>query len=205
MTPLPPITPHNRARALLLGYGLFCLLYLGSYHLSADRAVYLPPSRWDDRVPVWPASIGIYLSQFLLLPWAFWQEQRPARLTRCYYAMLLATLLSCAIFVIWPTTVGQTITSPQPLTAALWQGLYYFDVPGNCWPSLHVALAALAATLLAGCGRYWRWLAPLWAGLIALAVVTTRQHRLVDVAGGLLVAGLAWAVLRRWEVADAAR
>jgi membrane-associated phospholipid phosphatase len=72
------------------------------------------------------------------------------------------------------------------------------DVPGNCFPSLHVSLAVLAAGLLMGRGGSWRILAPMWASAIVLAVVTTRQHRVIDVVGGLLVAACAWYLGQRF-------
>lgn len=198
MRPLPPIQVGNRAVALAAGYALFCVLYLGSFAVSHPRAVYLAPGWLDLALPAWPGSLWLYLSQFILLPLAFALETRSERLTHAFYAMLTATLVSCAVFVLWPTTVGQTMpTAPADPTGVAWRWLYTLDVPGNCFPSLHVALAALAAWLLAGRGGPWRIAAPVWALAIAVSVVTTRQHRAIDVAGGLAVALLAAWVVRR--------
>lgn len=187
---LPSVTPGNRVRAMVLGYLAFCMLYLGSFALSHPRATYLEPSLWDEQVPGIPSSLWVYLSQFVLLPLAFLLEDRSARLTRAYYAMLAATILSCAVFLIWPTTVGQSMAATHALTAEAWRWLYLFDVPGNCFPSLHVALAMLAGWLLAGRRGPWLWLAPVWSLAIALSTLTTRQHRLIDVAGGAAIAFL---------------
>ncbi|QNM94780.1 phosphatase PAP2 family protein [Chitinimonas koreensis] len=194
---LPAITAANRLPALVLGYLLFCALYLGSYALGRGRAVQLEAGLLDRWLPDWPASLWLYLSQFLLLPLAFLLEWRSARLTRAYYAMLAATLASCAVFVAWPTTVGQAMRGGDALTAAGWQALYALDVAGNCFPSLHVALSLLAAGLLMGRGGLWCVAAPAWAAAIALSVLTTRQHRAIDVAGGAAVALLGAWIARR--------
>ncbi len=190
MISLPAITPGNRLAALCLGYLLFCLCYLGSHALAYTRANYLPLTQLDALIPAWPASLWLYLSQFLLLPLAFMLERDSLRLSRAYYAMLAATLISCTIFVAWPTTVGQEMRAISGWTQQAWHWFYQLDVAGNCFPSLHVSLASLAAWLLAGRGGIWRLLAPGWAALIMLSVLTTRQHRLVDVLGGLCVAAL---------------
>lgn len=187
---LPLITAQNRWRSLAIGYLGFSLFYLASFGLSHSRATYLPITTWDAQFPRLPSSVWIYLSQFVLLPLAYGLEGDSRRLSRAYYAMLLATIVSCSLFVAWPTTVGQPIATDHPATATAWQLLYFFDVPGNCFPSLHVALAIIAAWLLAGRGKMWMFLAPSWATAIAVSVLTTRQHRLVDIAGGISIAAL---------------
>ncbi len=61
-------------------------------------------------------------------------------------------------------------------------------MPANCFPSLHVALAAIA-----GCALWRRGIrvvAVIWPALIAVSTLTTRQHVAWDVAGGLLLAGV---------------
>ena len=114
-------------------------------------------------------------------------------LTRAFAAIAIATILSCAIFVVWPTTIPR-----PPVRSAAFDALWLFDVPANCFPSLHVALASIAAC-------FWprrRWIAVIWAVAIALSTLTTKQHYAVDVAGGVVVAGVAIAAARFWIAPD---
>lgn len=194
---LPRITRANVGRALLVGYLCFLVLYLGSFQLSHQRARVLAPSALDLYIPESAASIWVYLSQFILLPATLLSEADEQHLTRAYYAMLGATIASALVFVIWPTTVGQTMSAGETSLAIVWRWLYFFDVPGNCFPSLHVALSLIACSLLARRGTLWRVLAPVWWLAIALSTLTTRQHRLLDVAGGFAVGCLAWLITRQ--------
>ena len=64
-------------------------------------------------------------------------------------------------------------------------------------PSMHVAWAALIAFTVVLCLRTpWRWLAPLYAGLILVVVVVTGNHYWLDGLVGLLLLGTAMLVLR---------
>ncbi len=193
---LPPITRGNVGRALLCGYFAFCALYIGSFQLARDRAVYLAPSALDLYIPEWPASIWIYLSQFVLLPVALLSETDNARRSSAYYAMLASTVASSLVFLIWPTTVGQSMSGDDSLLSIVWHWLYFFDVPGNCFPSLHVALSSIACWMLVRRATIWRTIAPAWWLAIAMSTLTTRQHRLVDVGGGIAVALVALLVTR---------
>ena len=71
------------------------------------------------------------------------------------------------------------------------------DVSGNACPSLHVGFAALSAAFLrstlvqVGAPRWLRLANLAWAAMVVWSVLATRQHVLVDVAGGLAAAALA--------------
>ena len=89
---------------------------------------------------------------------------------------------------VWPTTIPRP-AARNPAFEALW----LFDVPTNCFPSLHVALATIAAF-------FWprqRRMATIWAAGIALSTLTTKQHYAIDVVGGLIVSAVAIIACRR--------
>ncbi len=176
------IDVRHRGRAILLGYLLFCVFYLGAARLGFDEPQLLQSSVVDRAVPFLPWTIAIYLSQFAFLFLALWLQTDSRVLTRAFAAIAVATLLSCAIFVVWPTAIAR-----PPVRSAAFDALWLFDVPANCFPSLHVALATIAAC-------FWprrRWIGPIWAAAIAVSTLTTKQHYAVDVLGGLVVAGVA--------------
>jgi membrane-associated phospholipid phosphatase len=91
--------------------------------------------------------------------------------------------------------------------AGLYAWLVWYDGPTNTLPSLHVGLAAY--TLFFGarishgvldCGRRRLLLLAggLWVSAIAYAALATKQHYVVDLPAGLLVA----AVAHRWAWRD---
>ena len=187
---LPTVTRARLWPCIIVGYLLLDILYLGSAAVAIRAPRMLAPTAIDMAVPFVAASIWVYLSQFLLLPWTLATVRDDVTRSRTFYAMLLATLLSLPVFVLYPTCVAHPLTPTEGLTGLAWQTLSLGDTPNNAFPSLHVALAALAGVALWQSRRYL--IAMVWPGGIMLSTLTTRQHVSWDVAGGLLVAGLAW-------------
>lgn len=192
---LPVIAAENRAVMMLGGYLLFCLLYLGA-PLVAWQVPQTVPALWlDNVIPFLSWSVWIYLSQFALLFCAIWYAPNNATRTAAFYSMLLASALAAAIFVVFPTELPRMATE-----GVVWKALYALDVKGNCFPSLHAALAAISALALMHAGKVWRFAAPLWAGLIIFSTLSTKQHVVLDIAGGLTLAFVSHMIVRQWKV-----
>lgn len=190
MIPAPCIRTSNQGRALLAGYLAFSFLYLGSASAGFFAPVLLEPSSIDRAIPLLEWSIWPYLTQFLLLPASIVLAANDADRSRTFYAMLLATLAATAVFLIWPTEIMRPVQPKDGMTGIAWKLLYLSDTPRNCFPSLHVALAALSGVALWRCGM--GWVAMLWPALIVLSTLTTKQHMAWDVLGGLLLGASAW-------------
>lgn len=171
-----------------VGYLLFCAFYLLAGNLHWRPPVLLNPSRLDDAIPFVEWSIWLYHSQFFFLLLAIHLIGRAENLTRVFYAMAGASLLSFAIFLIYPTTIPRVAQIDSGLAERAFQLLYAVDPPTNCFPSLHVALATLASLAVWSERKVFGRFALLWAVLISLSTMTTKQHFFVDVIGGLLIA-----------------
>ena len=112
-------------------------------------------------------------------------------------------LAGLAFFYFCPTAVPLRELPPELASHpgfALLQGI---DAAGNAFPSLHVATAAFSAIwidrLLRLLGAPWlpRALNLLWLLLIVWSTLAIRQHVLLDVVAGVLLAALfAWPSLR---------
>jgi len=68
--------------------------------------------------------------------------------------------------------------------------LYFLDPPLNLFPSLHLALAFLAALAAVRVRSLLGVVAVIWTLCIAVSVCTTKQHFAVDAAAGLALAAL---------------
>ncbi len=143
----------------------------------------LPLSFLDHAVPFSPWAMPVYFSHFLFLPLALLSLRSYAVFLRTLKSMSLAAALACVIFLVYPTTF------PRVESSGVWFDLLNFiDTPANCFPSLHVALAAIAAWGLREDGRPWAPLGAAWACLITLSTVLVKQHYAADAAGGLALA-----------------
>lgn len=188
MIRLPAIDRKRKWLAFTAGYAVFCTLYVftGRIHL---RTASLPPI-WDvDRfIPFIGWTVWVYHTQFIFLLLSVGALKTRSSISRTLWSMALASALSFCIFLFYPTTLPRPLIETEGLTAQAFQFLYSIDSASNCFPSLHVALACLAALGIMEERRRWGLLAIVWAGLICLSTMTTKQHYFADVIGGVCVA-----------------
>jgi membrane-associated phospholipid phosphatase len=86
------------------------------------------------------------------------------------------------------------VTRPSPWAVAL---LYRLDPPLNLFPSLHLSIGALAALGAWKAKRSYGAAAGVGVALIAASICTVKQHFVLDLAGGAVLAALVYAVVLR--------
>ena len=183
----PSLQPEHKWRAVAWGYVVFAAGYTltGSVHFREPQP--LPLLAIDRLIPFIPWTMIVYQSQFLFLFVCFWLHHQSQTITRTFHRMAVACAISFTTFLIFPTIFPRTYPDPQGWLAGMYQTLHAIDAPTNCFPSLHVALAFLAALGVME-EHGWRSIWTLvWALAITLSTLTTKQHYAVDLAGGFLV------------------
>lgn len=178
---------------LALAAGLlafFCLPYFALQRLPVDART-LPLSAMDMAVPFQPAWTAVYQSLYLMMPAAaFWADSADA-LRRYARGFVALSLVGFAVFVAFPVEGPR----PQQETSGLYALLVRYDAPRNCFPSLHVALAAYSALFAhvvwgkRGAAAAVLGLAAFaWTAAISYSTLATKQHYAVDLPPGLLLA-----------------
>ena len=186
------VVPMVTLMLLVPGY-----LIIGA--MNADRSLNLPELALDRLIPLQPAWTLVYASHlvFLCVPVLVMRQEEQIR--RTFLAYLLVWITGYVCFLVYPTVL------PRPGPNVIGQGffgwclriVYSADEPRNNFPSLHVAHACVSALT---CWRVHRGVglaAGLWAALIALSTLFTKQHYVVDVISGMLLAGVAYLVFLR--------
>jgi membrane-associated phospholipid phosphatase len=119
-------------------------------------------------------------------------------------AYLAVWLTAYACFLAYPTV------APRPASVAgsgfvAWglRFLYAADPPFNCFPSLHVAHSFVSALTCRIVNRGVGIAALASAALVGAATLFTKQHYVLDVLAGVLLAGVAWLVFLRGYPGDA--
>ncbi|MDR2187835.1 MAG: hypothetical protein LBE62_07240 [Azonexus sp.] len=197
----PPTPPPDARAAIWQTYGFwaawvavaFFTVYPACNGFSAQR----DPASWrrfylaaELHVPLMPQFIWVYLSMYalFLLPPFFLDV---AALQRLGKRLIAGTLLSGAIFLLFPAPIGFIRVLPEdPLYAAIFARIFALDPPFNTVPSLHVVFSALIVGALAYSAQC-RWLRGVWYGWLALICLSTllvHQHHVADIAAGLLLA-----------------
>jgi membrane-associated phospholipid phosphatase len=174
-------------------------LYVFIPGILPGRRQFTPELPLDRRLPLLPAWAIVYGAAYLfliVLPVLVVREREHVR--RMYLAYLVAWAVAYVCFLLLPTP------APRPAEVvgqgfAVWglRFLYSADPPWNCFPSLHVAHSVVSAL---SCYRVHRTLgsaALLCALLVAVSVLLSKQHYVLDVIAGMLLALLACVVFLR--------
>ncbi len=174
-------------------------LYFVIAILNRDRPTFAPELALDRSVPVEPAWMFVYASLYvfiLLMPVLV--VRQPELFRRGLQGYLMVMLVAYAGFLLYPTAAPR----PAEVTGAGFAAwslrlAYDIDPPYNCFPSLHVAYSFVAAFT---CYRVHRGVgiaAAVWAALIGLSTLFTKQHYVADVIVGALLAYPAYLLFLR--------
>lgn len=169
--------------------------YAFTNYLTTGMAPHILPLSIVDRwVPFFPTTIWLYLTEVLICIAAFYVAKDLTNLTRYLASMAAVTVAAVAVFVLFPT-IFPRIHYPIPqdlnfLTFGLFNWIRKVDYPTNCLPSLHVAYSYLASFVFLQEQRSKFIFFFVWATLIAISTMTTKQHYFIDVVIGLIFACL---------------
>jgi predicted protein tyrosine phosphatase len=199
------LTPRAVKTSVLLS-SLFVVVYGGTNWFTAQRADsdvgtwYFPGEL--TAIPYVPLLIVPYMSVdlfFFAAPFLCRAERELKVLTR---RVVFSILAGAAFFLLMPLKLAW----PGRPRVEGWFGElversctapFLMEYPHNLFPALHVTLCLILADAY---GRHTRGavrvLSYAWFTLIVLSTVLTWQHHLVDVAGGLVLAGFAFYLFR---------
>ena len=163
--------------------------------LPAHRPMLAIDRAWPLR-PEWMFVYGSLYVFVVILPFfVVRQRELGQRTLRAYISVMLVAYTG---FLLYPT-----LAPPRGEIAdggfAVWtlRLMYDLDTPYNCFPSLHVAYAFIAAL---ACYRVHRGVglaALFWAALIGVSTLFTKQHYIVDVLAGAAMGSAAYLIFLR--------
>jgi hypothetical protein len=145
----------------------------------------------DERIEVEPRSLWLYLSfvpYCLLASYDFGGARRASKIFGC---LMLSSLVAYRSFLRAPSSYPRprvSVDHDEHLRNAF-AALHAVDRPSNTFPSIHVSHTALLALMLCEHLPKSRGDAYLfWASAISLSTLLTKQHYIVDISGGVVVA-----------------
>jgi membrane-associated phospholipid phosphatase len=189
----------------LICVGSLGVLWTCGYVALGSRAQHTnaidPTIRLDFQIPfiawaVWPYLLGVV---GIVLPAAV--IRTPKLFVRTTTAYALVILVSFLCFFLIPTNASGfrpygALRNMDRATAAAFELLYSFDRTTNLMPSMHISLATLAMLACAKAyPRYRLWIYGAWL-ILAASVCLVKQHAVLDVAAGALLAVLVFRLSR---------
>jgi membrane-associated phospholipid phosphatase len=139
------------------------------------------------QIPLIPAFILGYVSLNVLM-WVPAFSMSIDQLHALNRAMTWATLIAGLFFLLMPAPVGFIRTDVTGFFASFYQKLYHLDEKTNTFPSLHITFSFLFVRIILETIKKYHVFFWAWFCLIAVSVLLTHQHHLIDIAGGILLA-----------------
>jgi membrane-associated phospholipid phosphatase len=191
-----------RMTLLLLTLAGWMVLYFSVNRRAETRDSHLDfGTEWDRKTPYWPLFALVYFSTypFVVQPFFVLSDARQ------FYVMLASFIAISVFSSLIHATVPSKIERVEEVTAggvSGWMlGLFQKTCkPYGNFPSMHVGLSVpvVAANFMAG-GPVLGGLTLVWAVLIALSTLFTKQHYIIDVLagvlGGTVIFALAWVLM----------
>jgi membrane-associated phospholipid phosphatase len=151
----------------------------------------------DDYIPYWPWTVWCYFPFYVII-FNLIALAIPTRDTffRTLRAIAYAFVVCCISFVAFPSTypIPPIPTSTHPWNAELLTFIRGIDVPNNTFPSSHVALSFACALGVFRGNKRWGSFALVLAACLAISIVTTKHHYVIDGIMGLALGYAAYRV-----------
>jgi hypothetical protein len=174
-----------------------------SVGIGVERSV---QQAFDADAVMWVLSNVYLAAQLAVLPGSLiYLYRRSPDIYRKLRDTILATwMLAVPIYALFPVApprlagLGMNDTVSDQAAVALTGSSTMFYNPLAAVPSLHCGFAfAIGIALAAAARRWWtKAIALSWGPIVSLAVVATANHYVFDIAAGLVVAALGYAIGR---------
>lgn len=159
----------------------------------------------DDRIPVVPIFALIYLGGYL-----FWitnyiliSRVNKHQCYRLIMADLLGKLVCGIIYITFPTTNIRPDLTTSGVFVDMLKFIYSMDAADNLFPSIHCLVSWYCFIGVRNCKSvptWYRYFSLFIAVMICISTLATKQHVIVDVVGGIVLAELTWQLSLRFQL-----
>ena len=183
---------------LVFSFVFNCLVYSGSRAIAGGWYHHNIESSLDLRLPFVPQFLIIYFGCYV-----FWAvnyilaaRQEREQVYRFFTADIISRCVCLMIFLAYPTTNTRPVIEGSGFWDLLTGWLYSIDAADNLFPSIHCLVSWFCFLAVKGQKKIPIWykaVSFILAVLVFLSTLFTKQHVIVDVAGGIFLAqGCFW-------------
>ena len=151
----------------------------------------------DRRIPLVSWTVLIYFGCYAVWGINYYlcaMQEKPAR-DRFFCADTLSRLVCFLIFLVFPTTTVRPEITEGGVWGALMKLLYFIDSADNLFPSIHCLISWfcwIGVRKRKEIPAWYRHFSFIAALAVCVSTVTTKQHVLVDIFGGVLLAEISY-------------
>lgn len=176
------------------------IAYNGTRIITTSKYHYDITSPIDNLIPVIPATIIIYLGCYLywIVNYVIGAGQEDDKAYKFLSADLFAKLICMVIFIAFPTTNTRPVLEDEGFFTEVLKMLYQIDAADNLFPSIHCLTSwfcLIAVRKNPNVKTVYKIISVIITVAICVSTLTTRQHVIVDVAGGIALAEFSYLIV----------
>lgn len=176
---------------LLLLFLLAKSLYVPLNHRTSRHYWKMPV---DDRIPLLPWFVIPYVGFIPYIALSIALAWNTAYIVPFLESLSIACLTASVFWYFFPNGVKRPIVDGKDLLHRLLVYIYKNDHDTNGFPSAHVFITLICAYYLSVAHFTYSIQSWIFAVLIVLSTIFTKQHYVVDIIGGIVVFGFSVAI-----------
>lgn len=193
------IIPLYALLPLIFEFLLNTVVYVGAKLIAGNWVHHNLETAIDQSIPFIPWTVLIYFGCYIfwIVNYILCVRQGRERTYRFLSADFLAKLICLFFFLVFPTTNTRPEITENSIWGLLMKFLYWIDSPDNLFPSIHCLTSWMCYIGIRGRKEVpvcYRLFSCLMAIAVFISTLTTKQHVIIDVAGGVLLAELCYRI-----------
>lgn len=199
---LDRIVPAYAIFSLITCFALNSIIYFGSQRLMAGAKHYDLSIPLDEMIPFQPYWIFIYV--FCYVEWTIGyiviSRQGKEHWFQFALADMMSRLICGAFFILLPTTIIRPEITGSGISDMLVKLIYTLDPATNLFPSIHCLVSWLCFVGVRkskNVPKWYKFTMSIYAFLVFVSVVTLKQHVVVDIFAGVIIAEICYYISYR--------
>jgi membrane-associated phospholipid phosphatase len=199
------LIPKYAIKPLILCVIVNFSIYSGVRLFYKNRIFYDLTSFLDNRIPIIPAFVVIYFGCYLfwIVNYILISTVSKEHCYRLAMADLSGKLICGIIYILFPTTNIRPDITSSGIFVDMLKYLYTIDAANNLFPSIHCLVSWYCYAGLRDSKTipgWYRNFSLFIAIMIFISTLTTKQHVIIDVFGGVMLAELTWQLSLRLQL-----
>ncbi len=191
------LIPEYGVLSLIGCFLVNCIVYWGAQTIMKNHHHYDFTTKLDNRIPFIKEWVIIYLVCYVFwaINYVLISHEGKEKWFRFVTADISSRLICGIFFIVLPTTNIRPEVLGNDIFSRLMSFVYYIDHPSNLFPSIHCLVSWYCFIGIRSSKKVPSWykvFSCLFALMVCLSTQFTKQHYLIDIAGGILIAEICY-------------
>lgn len=184
-------------KLVMVAVVLHTFTYFGTRLFTSGWYHYNMTTRLDNRIPFLPCTIVIYLGCYLFWGVNYMLGCTQDKQNACVFMWteIIAKVVCLVCYIVIPTTNVRPLIEGTGIFEKAMMWLYSIDAADNLFPSIHCLsswLCVIAVRNQERVPKVYKVISVILAVLVCISTLTTKQHVVVDVIAGVLLAEVSY-------------